>query len=78
MAAWARKVVKDPNATTPADIQQLRDSGLDDDQIFAITVSPPFAWRSRRSMTHSALSLTRNSPSLCPPRCARPSPSADL
>ena len=38
MAAWARKVVKDPNATTPADIQQLRDSGLDDDQIFAITV----------------------------------------
>jgi len=37
MAAWARKVVKDPNATTPADIQQLRDSGLGDDQIFAIT-----------------------------------------
>jgi uncharacterized peroxidase-related enzyme len=38
MAAWARKVVKDPNATTPADIQELRDSGLNDDQIFAITV----------------------------------------
>ena len=38
MAAWARKVVKDPNATTPADIQKLRDSGLNDDQIFAITV----------------------------------------
>ncbi len=38
MAVWARKVVKDPNATTPADVQELRDSGLNDDQIFAITV----------------------------------------
>ena len=37
MAAWARKVVKDPNATTPADIQLLRDAGLSDRQIFAIT-----------------------------------------
>jgi uncharacterized peroxidase-related enzyme len=37
MAAWARKVARDPNATTPADIQALRDAGLDDQQIFAIT-----------------------------------------
>src|SRR6202167_3975644 len=37
MAAWARKVATDPNATTPADIQALRDTGLDDGQIFAIT-----------------------------------------
>ena len=37
MAAWARQVVKDPNATTPADIQLLRDAGLTDRQIFAIT-----------------------------------------
>jgi uncharacterized peroxidase-related enzyme len=37
MAAWARKVATDPNATTPADIQALRDSGLDDGQIFAVT-----------------------------------------
>jgi uncharacterized peroxidase-related enzyme len=37
MADWARKVVKDPNATTPADVQTLRDAGLDDEQIFAIT-----------------------------------------
>lgn len=37
MAAWARKVAKNPNATTQADIQELRDSGLDDSQIFAIT-----------------------------------------
>jgi uncharacterized peroxidase-related enzyme len=37
MAAWARKVAKDPNATTLADVQALRDAGLDDGQIFAIT-----------------------------------------
>jgi uncharacterized peroxidase-related enzyme len=37
LAAWARKVARDPNATTPADIQVLRDAGLDDGQIFAVT-----------------------------------------
>ena len=37
ITAWARKVVRDPNATTPADIQALRDTGLEDGQIFAIT-----------------------------------------
>lgn len=30
--------MKDPNATTSADTQRLRDAGLDDTQIFAITV----------------------------------------
>jgi alkylhydroperoxidase family enzyme len=37
IAAWARKVVRDPNATTPADIAELRAAGLGDGQIFAIT-----------------------------------------
>ena len=37
MAAWARKIVKDPNATTPADVQALRDAELSGEQIFAIT-----------------------------------------
>jgi hypothetical protein len=37
MAGWARKVARDPNATTPSDIQALRDSGLTDGQVFAIT-----------------------------------------
>jgi uncharacterized peroxidase-related enzyme len=37
MAAWARKIVKDPNSTTAADVEGLRDAGLNDDQIFAIT-----------------------------------------
>jgi alkylhydroperoxidase family enzyme len=37
MASWARKIVKDPNATTPSNVQELRDAGLTDSQIFAIT-----------------------------------------
>ncbi len=37
IAAWARKVARDPNATTSADVQALRESGLGDEQIFAIT-----------------------------------------
>ncbi len=37
MARWARKVAKDPNGTTAEDIQELRDVGLSDAQIFAIT-----------------------------------------
>jgi len=37
IADWARTVARDPNATTPADIATLRDSGLDHGQIFAIT-----------------------------------------
>jgi uncharacterized peroxidase-related enzyme len=37
MAAWARKVARDPNATTPADIEALHGAGLDDGQIFAVT-----------------------------------------
>ena len=38
MAAWARRITTDPNATTPADVDRLREVGLDDDQVFAITV----------------------------------------
>jgi uncharacterized peroxidase-related enzyme len=37
LAAWARKVATDPNATTPADVEVLREAGLDDGQIFAVT-----------------------------------------
>ena len=37
MAAWARKVVNDPNAASDADIRALRDAGFDDAQIFAMT-----------------------------------------
>ena len=37
MAPWARQVAKDPNSTSSADVQRLRDVGLSDTQIFAIT-----------------------------------------
>jgi uncharacterized peroxidase-related enzyme len=53
MAAWARKIVKDPNATTPADLQELRDAGLSDPQIFAITAF--VALRVAFSMINDAL-----------------------
>src|SRR6202161_2524223 len=48
MAAWARKVATDPNATTPGDIQALRDAGLDSmaGRSSPSTPSWPFAWRS--------------------------------
>ena len=38
LASWARQVVQDPNATTAADVQKLRDVGLSDPQIFAVTL----------------------------------------
>ncbi|MEO3860973.1 hypothetical protein [Acrocarpospora sp. B8E8] len=38
MAGWARKVARDPNATSEADVQALRDAGFSDSQIFTITV----------------------------------------
>jgi uncharacterized peroxidase-related enzyme len=38
MARWARRVAHDPNATTADDVQELRDAGLTDAHIFAITV----------------------------------------
>lgn len=38
LAAWARRVASDPNATTADDVQELRDAGFIDLQIFAITV----------------------------------------
>jgi hypothetical protein len=38
MAVWARKVARDPNRTSAADVQELRDAAFSDSQIFAITV----------------------------------------
>ena len=38
LATWARAVTRDPNSTTAADVQALRDAGFDDDQIMAVTV----------------------------------------
>jgi alkylhydroperoxidase family enzyme len=38
MADWARKVARDPNSTTAANVQTLREAGFTDSQIFAITM----------------------------------------
>jgi alkylhydroperoxidase family enzyme len=38
LAAWARKVVADPNSTTSSDVDMLRQAGLDDRAIFEATV----------------------------------------
>lgn len=38
MARWARKITADPNSTSASDVQDLRDAGFSDDQIFGITV----------------------------------------
>jgi alkylhydroperoxidase family enzyme len=38
LARWARQVAGDPNGTTGADVQLLRDAGFGDAQILAITV----------------------------------------
>ena len=37
LARWARMVARDPNAVSSRDVQDLRDAGFDDAQIFAIT-----------------------------------------
>jgi uncharacterized peroxidase-related enzyme len=38
MAGWARKIARDPNATTALDVQHLRAAGFSDSEIFTITV----------------------------------------
>lgn len=42
LAAWARKVVSDPNATRAADVQALRDAGLGEREIFEATAFVAF------------------------------------
>ncbi|HEY3833240.1 MAG TPA: hypothetical protein VGO03_13165 [Acidimicrobiia bacterium] len=38
LADWARKLVRDPNGTTGADMELLHAAGFDDTQIFAMSV----------------------------------------
>ena len=42
MARWARKVAADPNGTSQEDVDELRQAGFDDRQIFAITAYVAF------------------------------------
>ena len=76
IAAWARKVVKGPNATTAADVQALRDTGLTDGQIFAITAF--VALRLAFSTVNDALGAGPD-PQLvapCPKKWSKRSPTA--
>ena len=56
MARWARMVAKDHNAATPADVQDLRDAGFNDSEIFTITVF--VALRLAFSTVNDALGLS--------------------
>jgi uncharacterized peroxidase-related enzyme len=38
LAGWARQVVRDPNATTQADVEALREAGLGEREIFEATL----------------------------------------
>jgi uncharacterized peroxidase-related enzyme len=42
LSAWARKVAKNPTATTAADVDELRAAGLSDQEIFEATVLAAF------------------------------------
>lgn len=42
LAAWARKVVRNPNATCPQDVEDLRSAGLSDREIFEATAFVAF------------------------------------
>ena len=78
MAAWAGR---SPGTRTRRRRPTSRRSAIPGSMTGRSSPSPrswPFAWRFLRSTTRSALSPTRNSPSLCPGRCARPSPTAGL
>jgi uncharacterized peroxidase-related enzyme len=38
MAAWARRIARDPNRTSAADLAELRQAGFSDSDVFAMTV----------------------------------------
>lgn len=56
LSEWARKVVKDPNGTTQADVDKLRDAGLGDKEIFEATLF--VAFRLAFSTVNDALGIS--------------------
>ncbi|MBL8514564.1 MAG: hypothetical protein JNJ55_11285 [Betaproteobacteria bacterium] len=42
LAVWVRKVITDPNATTPSDVDALRAAGISDQEIFEATAFAGF------------------------------------
>jgi uncharacterized peroxidase-related enzyme len=56
LSRWTRKVVKDPNATTAEDVDELRAAGLSEQEIFEATVF--IALRLAFSTVNDALGVT--------------------
>lgn len=56
LATWARKIARNPHATTEADVDELREAGFTDAEIFAITVF--VALRLAFSTVNNALGAT--------------------
>ena len=56
LAAWARKVVADPNATTASDVDSLRAVGLGDREVFEATLF--VAFRQAFSTVNDALGVS--------------------
>jgi alkylhydroperoxidase family enzyme len=63
MAGWARKVARNPNATSAADVQALRGAGFSDAQIFTMTVF--VALRLAFSTVNDALGLSPDAALRC-------------
>ena len=55
LAAWARKVVADPNGTTARDVDALRGAGLSDREVFELTAF--IAFRLAFSTVNDALGI---------------------
>ena len=55
LADWARKVVKNPTGTTRADVENLREAGFSEKEIFEATVL--MAFRVAFSMVNNALGV---------------------
>jgi uncharacterized peroxidase-related enzyme len=56
LAEWTRKVARDPNSTTQADVDQLRAAGFSDKEIFEATVF--VAFRLAFSTVNDALGIS--------------------
>ncbi|MEJ7772074.1 MAG: hypothetical protein WKF51_09245 [Geodermatophilaceae bacterium] len=76
MAGWARKVAGAPNATNAADVEQLREAGYSDVEVFAITVFVALRLASRPSTMHSVRAPMLPSAAPRPMLFSRLSPSA--
>ena len=75
LARWARAVARDPNGTTAADVAALREAGLDDAQVVAVTLF--VAARLAFSTVNDALGAApdRELTERAPARSGPPSPS---